>query len=86
MKIQIISVDTNLVDIIYNQIPARYATARLRKIDVRTIALDYEGGFVDIVFTDGTVINLNWQYIESVEGDENITTNQDLYDKLKAMM
>ena len=77
MKIVITTIDANFVEIYYNDIPAKWKELRIRRDDVRTVALLKDSDFVVIIFSNGGAEELHYLYIENINGVA-IESNQQL--------
>lgn len=84
MKIVLTS-DTNLVYITFNQAKIKWEKATIRKINVRSITLASDNISVGIYFNSGDIFNFDYTYFDSVNG-VTPTSNSHLYDLLSALL
>lgn len=75
---------TTKVEVVFNLAAQRYDELEIDKTHVRTVARLANDGGVELIMSND-IEQLHYQYVDEVDGDTNITSNQILYNKLKAI-
>ena len=86
MAFVVITSDTEFVYIEFNLAATEWSDAKVRRTDSRSVCTIVEDKGVEIIWDDGSKTILKHEYVDSIDGDENITSNLILRDKLRALM
>lgn len=86
MAFAVITSDADFVYIEFNLATTNWADVKVRRSMARSVCLMPEDSGVQIIWNDGNYTILKHQYVDSVDGDTNITSNEILRDKLRALM
>ena len=60
--------------------------ARVKYNDIRSIVTDTDNETVEVVFSSGEIYYFNFNVIDSIDGDTNISSQDILYDKIEAIL
>lgn len=77
--------NTDFVDIVFNGIVNKFKDSRLRKSFINSVST-LEDGKIQIDFSDGSAMELDFSSVDEIDGDTSITTNIILRDKLREML
>lgn len=70
------SLDGRFIDIDYGNLPSRWKNVRVRVLSVRTIGIIKDSSNVEIIFDDGSIVSLSYQYIDNINGVLPISNDQ----------
>lgn len=81
-----ITSDEDYVYIEFNNAAQEFVDSKVQRSAFRSVNKVIEDKGVEIFFQNGDMVLFKYQYIDSIDGDTNITNNTILRDKLRALM